>query len=346
MGGPTDRVTAARDGGPVGLAGEVGAAWFRLDPVLAADGALTGQRLSLGLDGQRGSRTMELPAEAFAAGPFGHVVLVGTDDGIRSRLLVLDVTGGCGWAITDSADVIRGATIDSSASTVVEHRVDRATRADLGVWARPFDGSAPARQLLTAPTVDDRFGRTFSTTFAWDSAGARLAVQSCGEFACRVRVVDVNDGATSAVSEPDLGPIVGLDGDRVVTYAACPGLPCPVVATDLGSGERQLVVPDSGSAVLVSTPDGVTVVDETIDDGARHLRGTRLDGGTVTDLGPVPDGLRLYPGAARAGASTRIPPGWLLLAPDGRLPIDDAAPRPQLRHLPDGLTVQLDEAAR
>ena len=41
-----------------------------------------------------------------------------------------------------------------------------------------------------------------------------------------------------------------------------------------------------------------------------------------------------------------LPPGWVLLAPDGRLPSDPTAPRPILRHLPDGLAVPLDEAVR
>jgi hypothetical protein len=346
VGGANDRVTSMLDTGAAGLAGERGAAWFRLDPVLGADGALAGQRLSLGLDGEPSQRTMELPNETFAAGPFGRLVLVGADDGVRSRLLALDVAGGCGWAIADAPDVVRGATIDGSATLIYEHRVDRATRADLGIWTRPLDGSGAARRILAAPPADDRFGRTFTTTFSWDEGGRRLAVQSCGEVACRTRVLDPDGGPTASVAEPDLGSIIGLDGDRLVTYGACLGLPCPIVSTDLRTGDRRLVVPEGGSAALVSTPDGTTVVDETFDGGSRHLRGHRLDGGAATDLGPVPDGLRLYPGADRADASTRIPTGWLLLAPDGRLPIDLSAPRPQLRHLPDGLTVQLDEAAR
>ena len=41
-----------------------------------------------------------------------------------------------------------------------------------------------------------------------------------------------------------------------------------------------------------------------------------------------------------------MPAGWVLLAPDGRLPADPSTVRPQLRHVPDGTTVPLDEALR
>ena len=62
--------------------------WWRLDPRLEG-GRLTGQRLALGGPGGR-ARWMALPAEAFAAGPFAGQVLIGTDDGRRSRLSLVD----------------------------------------------------------------------------------------------------------------------------------------------------------------------------------------------------------------------------------------------------------------
>jgi hypothetical protein len=40
-----------------------------------------------------------------------------------------------------------------------------------------------------------------------------------------------------------------------------------------------------------------------------------------------------------------VPPGWILLGPDGRLPDDRTTIRPQLRRIQDGTTVQLDEVA-
>ena len=64
------------------------------------------------------------------------------------------------------------------------------------------------------------------------------------------------------------------------------------------------------------------------------------------DLGPVPNDLGLESAAAVPGTATTLPPGWVLLAPDGRFPSDPTAPRPILRHLPDGQAVPLDEAVR
>ena len=242
-GPPTERIAAARGRVVTAPADLRGAPWFRLDPVLDGEGALTGQGLVLGLDGERNARSMDLAAEAFAAGPFGALVLVGWDDGFISRVQAIDVARGCAWPVADERDVIRRATIDPTGRFIYEMRVDRATRADLGIWRRPIDGVAAARQVLGSPPPDDRFGRTFSTEFSWDVAGERLAIQSCGEHACRFRVITPGGGPAVTLDSPDLGQIVGLAGDLAVTYGACRGLPCPIVATDLRTGDRRVLAP-------------------------------------------------------------------------------------------------------
>ena len=76
------------------------------------------------------------------------------------------------------------------------------------------------------------------------------------------------------------------------------------------------------------------------------MRSVAPDGHGPLDLGSIPDDLRLHPSAVRAGAATNLPAGWVLLAPEGRLPADASTDRPQLRHVPDGATVQFDEALR
>jgi len=234
--GPSgDRTVAARDRAAATLEDMRGSPWFRLDPVLDGMGSLIGQRLVIGIHGGQSPRTLDLSSEAFAAGPFGGIVLIGSDHGSTSRLRAVDVARGCAWVFADEADVIRRATIDAAGTAIYEMRVDRATRADLGVWRRPIDGMAAARQVLGPPPADSRFGRTFSTEFAWDLAGDRLAVQSCGELACRVRVIVPDGGETVTLDSPDLGPIVGLTGDFVVTYEACRGFPCPIVSTTGGT---------------------------------------------------------------------------------------------------------------
>ncbi len=342
-GGPA---AAARAQGPAGLDDLHQEAWFRLDASLDRTGALEGQRLALGVDGNRSSGVMDLPPESFAAGPFGRIVLIGADDGMVSRLEAVDVARECSWAVAEVADVVRRATIDSALGTIYETRVDRATRADLGVWARPLDGSSSAVLVLEPMDPDDRFGRTWTTEFAWDVSGRVLAVQSCGEAACRTRVIDPAGGLPRFLAEPDLGAMIGLDGDLVVTYAACSGFPCPILAVDLRTGTRRILAEAGAVAVVIPTADGPRVVHEVLTESGLALRAIALDGSFISDLGRMPDGARLVATPNAAGSSTRVPPGWVALGPSGRLPADGPNAQTKLRHVPDGITVQLDEVAR
>lgn len=341
-----ERAAAARAAGPATLGDVAREAWFRLDPRLDRAGALVGQRLAVGLDGERGSRILDLPPESFAAGPFGRIVLVGSDDGSTSRLSAIDVAGQCAWDVGETSDVVRRATIDSTGTTIHEMRVDRGSRVDLGIWSRPLEGSLPATPFLDPLGADGAFGPTFSTELSWDLGGTRLVIQSCGEVACRTRVVEPDGQTVGLVTEPDLGRLVGLADDSLVTYAACPGFPCRVVSTNLATGARSDLAGDAAIAVLVATPDGARLVHEVFAGGGIALRSMALDGSSATDLGPLPVDLRLHATPDAAGASTRLGTGWVLLSPDGRLP--DGGPRAltQVRRVTDGMTVQLDEVAR
>ena len=94
------------------------------------------------------------PRESFAAGPFGPIVLVGSDDGIGSRLQALDVAGGCAWAIADERDVIRRATIDPAGHV---HLRDARRSRDAGrprhlATVRDRTDTVP-RQVLAAPSA-------------------------------------------------------------------------------------------------------------------------------------------------------------------------------------------------
>jgi hypothetical protein len=242
--------------------------------------------------------------------------------------------------------VIRRATIDPAGGTVYETRVDRTTRADLGVWARPLHGGSPPVRILEPIGPDERFGRTFSTEFAWDVDGRTLAIQSCGETACRTRIVDPAGGTPRTIADPDLGALVGFDASVVVTYAVCPGLPCPIVATELATGDRTILADAGGTAVAVATPQGARLVHEVLGDTDIGLRSVGFDGSSVGDLGVLRDGRRLHPSALASNAATGVPSGWVVLSPDGRLPDTGPGNQIQLRHVPDGSTVKLDEVAR
>jgi hypothetical protein len=344
--GASDRTAAAQMPGPRSPADLGSQAWFRIDPIIDDTGTLQGQSVSLGLDGAGAARTVELPAESFASGPFGRLVLIGSDDGSVSRLRAIDVVTGCTWAVAEEPAVIRRATMDPAAGIVYEAWVDRASRTDLGVWSRPFGTVAPARSVLPPIGPDDRFGRTFSTEFSWSTDGGALAVQSCGEVACRTRIVGVDGRPGQELAEPDLGLLAGFDGKQIVTYEACRGLPCPIVATDLASGARRVLADEAGLAAVVETSEGPRLVHETFDATGLRLRSVSLDDGSARDLGPLPAGLRLESTPDRTGGATRSPIDWILLVPDRDTSVDAVSFTPQLRHLSDGATVQLDEVVR
>ncbi len=149
----------------------------------------------------------------------------------------------------------------------------------------------------------------------------------------------------TVVDAPDLGGLVGLAGDRVVTYLACPGLPCPIVATDLPTAGRRLLAVSAGPATVVAAP-GARVVHVVGTASGQRLAAVDVDGGPATDLGPLPDDLQLHPGPVLAASAMRLPPGWILLTRDGRLPIDGPSDRPLLRRVQDGISVRLDEVTR
>lgn len=296
-----------------------GAAWYRLDPRLDDDGSLAGQRLTVGLiDGA--SWHLDLAPESFASGPEAGMVLVGEDDGATSRLRLLDVARGCETVVgRERAAVVRGALRAPDGASVWEHRVNRVTRKDEGVWRRPLAGGRPVRVLAGMPP-DDRFGPTFTTELSWSSDG-RLGAASCGERACRTRVVDPATGGVDAFE--GTGPLVGVHGDRAIVHAACAGLPCPIEAVDLRTGIRTVLVPAAGLAALDGSADGALVFEAADGSLAVLDLGSGRRSEVRADRGLLP--LRRT-SAATSGADT--PGGAVLVAVGGRVGQPSAA-----RHL-------------
>lgn len=323
-------------GPPVVTPGAMGS-WYRLDPILV-DGTFVGQRLSLGA-GSKSTRQIELAAESFATGPSGGAVVAGTDDGRRSQLSLIDVAGGCAWALGSSTDVIRNAVLATDGGSIVESRVDRRTRADLGVWRRPLGGSTPVR-LLPPIAPDDRFGPTWLTDLAWSDDGSTLVVGSCGETACRYRLAP-ETGPVVTIADPSLGPSVGLAGDRLVAREACRGLPCSIVSIDVAGRGRALVADSAGRAILARDATGRSVVVYELDPDGSTLGAATPDGRGVLALAAPPPGLRLVADAAWSGGAAEHPADRLVFGPDGRLPIDGSR-RALLRPVTAG-TAALDE---
>ena len=327
-------------GPPVLTEGAIGT-WYRLDPTLV-DGTYVGQRLSVGA-GSVSARRLDLPPESFATGPSGGAVLSGSDDGSRSQLSLIDVEDGCAWSLGASTDVIRNGVLAPNGGSIVESRVDRRSRADLGVWQRPLDGSAPTR-LLPPIAADDRFGPTWLTDLTWSDDGSTLVVGSCGETACRYRVVP-DTGAVMTIADPDLGALVGLADGHLVARGSCRGLPCPIVSIDVRGRGRASLVDTAGRALLARDSGGRSlVVYESNPDGSA-LEGIAPDGRGPATVAAPPPGLRLVADASWSGGAAEHPADELVFGPDGRLPIDGSR-RALKRQIAGGPAVALDEVLR
>ena len=302
--------------GDASTAAGSGTAWYRLDLVLDEGGSLAGQRLTVGLVGGP-ARHLDLAPESFASGPAGGVVLVGDDDGAETRLRLLDVARGCATAVGREAEaVVRGALLAPDGSTVWEHRVNRVTRADEGVWRRPVAGSPSARVLPGLP-ANGRFGPTFVTELSW-AADGRLGVSSCGERACRTRVMDPATGRVDAFE--GTGPLVGVHGDRALVHGVCAGLPCPIEAVDLRTGRRSVLVEEAGLASVDGSGTGSLVFETAAGQLAVLDLGSGRRSHVTADAGLLP--VR-QTSAATSGAET--PGGAVLVAPRGRVGQPSAA---------------------
>ncbi len=292
-----------------------GAAWYRLDPILDAAGGLGGQRLVVGQVGRRGGFGLPLAVELFASGPSGGRILVGSDDGRSSVVRIVDVARRCSVTVHEGRDLVRRAVFDAAGGGIVEFRLDRRSRADLGVWSRPANGSRPTR-LLEPLRSSERIGRVFATGISWSLDGRRLVVTSCGEAACLARIVDRATGRVTTVDDPRIGEIIGLVGDDLVAYGGCPGLPCEIVVMNLRTGRIRDLATLAGLATVSAVEKrGVVAYEDYTARG--HLRLVPLDGAPRRTIA-LDKGLRLVPGSDRALAGIELPTGVIALAEGSR----------------------------
>ena len=289
-------------------------------------------------------RTLLLPPESFAAGPFGAVVLVGSDDGTTSRLVALDVLAGCASTLA-TFHRCHPARHDQP-GWGVDRRVpggstDPVRSRDMAATA-PWRRSAPNGSLRPSNQMPGSAGpgpRSSAGPTMGRSPWSRAARSRAGR-----RVLDAAWRPTATVSDPELGATIGVADGRLVSYLACRGLPCPIVATDLATGRRRTLVAQAGSAVLTSTTAGDRLVHAVDVGGGPTLRSLAIDGSHRVDLGPIPDGFDLLTGAesCRWPASPRRPagPSWPRRAGCRAM---GPRPTPTLRQVLDGRSATLGE---
>ena len=248
--------------------------FFKIQPHLDAAGTLVGRRLYVGRSGQSTGST-ELPAESSVSGPIDGLIAVAADDGSHSTVELVSAADSCAGAIFSSSSVVRRVIANPVDGSVLLHLLARGTRADLGVWLLARGGTEPVLILDALPPALG-FGTVWATDLHLDATGRFLAVQSCQDRECLTRIVDLAAPARGPVvlRGARQGPMLGFAGDRLVTWAACDGFPCSVLAWDAASAGPTELIANATAAGL--TNDGRLLV-ATLSDGA-------IDHAVVIDL--------------------------------------------------------------
>lgn len=244
--------------------------WWRLEDRLDAAGTLIGKTLFAGR-GSGATLALNLGPESMASGPVGGLVVVTSDDGRFSDVRLVSAADGCGWLVHRTDAVVRSAVLDPSDGSVLAHLLVRETRADRGVWRiTGLDPDATVVSVLEPLAARADIGPIWATELRLDARGQSLAVQSCGERACLTRLVALGGGAgPTVVDTAGQGSILGLTGDALITWDACPGMPCAVLAWGKRDGARQVVV--DGAVGAGMTFDGRYLV-AVLDPNGRAVR--------------------------------------------------------------------------
>jgi hypothetical protein len=273
--------------------------WWRIVDRLDANGSLVGRTLFAGRDGAT-NLTLELASESSASGPVAGLVTVTSDDGQFSDVRLVSAVEGCSWLLHRTQDVVRSAILDRSHGSVIAHLVTRETRADKGIWRVTGMDPDASTALLVAPLDLPNLGPIWATELRLDKAGRRLAVQSCAEASCVTRIVALDKPAdVSKLGGADQGSLIGLTGDRIITWAHCQGLPCSIQSWDSGTSKPQALIDLAAGATITGDDRYLLAV---LDATGRATRldlagksGQRVQGVAAGDL-PVELGVNSYAG--------------------------------------------------
>jgi hypothetical protein len=286
-------------------------AWWKSVERLDDAGSLVGRQVFVGRD-RAAVAVLDLAPESAVSGPVGGTVVATTDAGSRSEIRLVSVGNACAWVAYQTTDVVRSAILDPQNGTLFLHLLDRSTRTDRGIWRLPgISGSVDepalvARPLTAASAAVASVGVVWSTQLRLDARGAKLAVQSCGDLGCLVRVVDLRDAPFDplVLGGPDQGDLLGFAGEELVAWARCPGLPCSVMTWDPSTGRRRTLVDSASSAGL--TGDGRRLV-AVISNGQGSV-GLEIDPatGAARPLVSLPPGLAPLPQGADATTGLEV----------------------------------------
>jgi hypothetical protein len=301
-----------------------------------ADGPTGGSAVGATPDAE--PTTISLPSASLVGGPDRGRVIVSADDGRRSIIRLIDAASGCVGVFDVGPAIARRTVADPAGDGILVHLLERATRADMGIWRVTADGQ-PMTRILPPLDAGDLaragIGRVWTTALRVSADGTRLAVQACDPEACLTRVLDLRTGSVSAVAG-EQGDLVGFAGERLITMAHCHGLPCGILSWG-ADGRAPITLVPAALAAAVS-PDGRVVGVVADESGATDLLVTDSAGGGRRSLGRLATEA-LINGNGSASAGIEVGPDAVgILAGSGvpaALPLDSA-----ISHVPPAPEVQ------
>jgi hypothetical protein len=246
---PLFGTSAATDCSTAGAAARAIARKSGSSPTIAqrfdASGTYAGQTVTIATR----QVALSLPAESFVGEADGDALIYTTSVAGKSEVHLIDLASGCDAVIARPVGTVRSAILNPDGTAIYVHSVTYPNRSDAGVARYALDWSAPQPAVPPAPD-DAGFGLTFGTQLGWSSDDAALSVQSCGIEACRTRLLNLASGEITTFDSNGQGPIVGVTPGHLITFAACDGLPCPVVSIDRQTGATSVISNEAWAAAL------------------------------------------------------------------------------------------------
>lgn len=262
---------------------------------------------------------MELPERhAFADDPRDGKVLVGSDDGATSELLVVDAATGDAEVVLSSEALIWGGTLAADASSVYYVPVDRASMTDAGLWRLALEPDAEAEQLIEqfAPSAYDFASQHH---FAWSPDGDRLVAQYCNRHDCVAHIVDTASGESRRHDAAGVFELRGATDSEYIADATSNQRRSGILAVDFETLEVRVVTEEWGVSEAHRTDDGPLVVYFAPDQPPREIAiiGVWLDRDEASfvvyedrDADTLPE-QQFSPG----GTGYEAPTGWILMWP-------------------------------
>lgn len=212
---------------------------------------------------------------AWANGPYGLAVLVGDDDGTRSRLFTVSSLDGSETTQLETSDAVVVGALSEDEGAIYFVPVDRVTGVDRGLWRLPVGGSA--EEVVAGPIAKAPNDYASRWTMDWSADGSVLVTQACHMRSCTTLVLD--RGTRASRLDGSGARLIGVTDADYVTDSS-------IVA--LATGESTAIGMEIGGQAAVAGRPGdwylTTEPDQQVDARAYALISAPIRGGHVRTL--------------------------------------------------------------